>query len=64
MHNGENGLYQFEINGVNDEGNPLNASWSLVQGTADNIMDFNYVEGTLNPMNRLTLEMIPFADYK
>lgn len=64
VHNGENGLYQFEIDGVNDEGNPMNASWSLVQGTADNLMDFNYVEGALDPMNRLTLEMIPFADYK
>ena len=64
VHNGDNGLYQFEIDGLNDEGNPMNASWSLIQGTADNLMDFNYVEGTLDPMNRLTLEMIPFADYK
>ena len=42
----------------------MNASWSLIQGTADNLIDFNYVEGALDPMNRLTLEMIPFADYK
>ncbi|MBR5795978.1 MAG: hypothetical protein IKY26_07515 [Erysipelotrichaceae bacterium] len=64
LHDAGNGLYNVEVVGVKDEGAPLNIYWELVQSSTEGSVDFNCIEETLDPANRLTLPLISFADYK
>ena len=40
------------------------AAWELLPATPEDGFDFDYVEGALDPAGRLTLELIPFSQYK
>lgn len=58
LHPGEaDGTCRAEIAGENMIG-----LFGTFEG--DRVVDITYQEGTLDPANRLTLEMIPFSDYK
>ena len=58
LHSGETeGTYLAEINGED-------AAWQLVALEGQSMVDINYVEGVMDPAARLTLEMIPFSQYK
>ena len=58
LHPGETeGTYLAEIAG-------RDAAWQLMAVEGESIVDINYVEGVMNPADRLTLEMIPFSQYK
>ena len=51
------GAYLAEIDG-------RDAAWELLAVEGERIVDINYVEGAMDPAGRLTLDMIPFAQYK
>ena len=51
------GAYLAEIDG-------RDAAWQLMAVEGERIVDINYVEGAMDPAGRLTLEMIPFSQYK
>ena len=58
LHSGETeGTYLSEINGED-------AAWQIVALEGQSMVDINYVEGVMDPAARLTLEMIPFSQYK
>lgn len=57
LHPGEGGTYLAEIGG-------MNAAWQLKDEADSNLVDIIYQEGTLDPANRLTLELTPFSQYK
>ena len=58
LHAGEtDGTYLAEIGG-------RDAAWQLVALEGQSMVDINYVEGAMDPGGRLTLEMIPFSQYK
>ena len=58
LHPGESeGTYLAEIAG-------RDAAWQLTAVEGESIVDINYVEGVMNPADRLTLEMTPFSQYK
>ena len=58
LHSGEaEGSYLAEIDG-------RDAAWELIALEGESIVDINYVEGAMDPAGRLTLEMIPFSQYK
>lgn len=58
LHNSEtNGAYMAEIDG-------RDAAWLLGTVEGESIVDITYQEGAMDPSGRLTLEMIPFSQYK
>lgn len=58
LHAGETeGTYAAEIGGED-------AAWLLGAEEGDSLVDIHYQEGTLDPAERLTLELIPFSQYK
>ena len=58
LHSGEvDGTYLAEIGGAN-------AAWLLEAEEGEAIVNINYQEGALDPVGRLTLNMIPFSQYK
>ena len=57
LHAGEADTYVAEIGGQD-------AAWLLQAEEDSNLVDIIYQEGALDPANRLTLEMIPFSQYK
>lgn len=58
LHIGETeGTYTAEIEG-------RDAAWELLALEGQSIIEINYVEGAMDPAGRLTLEMIPFSQYK
>ena len=58
LHAGEaDGTYLAEIAG-------RDAAWLLGALEGEGIVDIRYQEGTMDPVGRLTLEMIPFSRYK
>ena len=40
------------------------AAWLLGTVEGESIVDITYQEGAMDPSGRLTLEMIPFSQYK
>ena len=56
LHVGET-TYLAEIEG-------RDAAWRLDAVEGESIIDINYVEGAMDPAGRLTLDMIPFSQYK
>lgn len=59
-HNGDNGLYLLEIYNENE----ISGHWVLLEASDEDLFDFSYAENTLDSMNRLTINLIPFAEYK
>ena len=58
LHSGEvEGTYEAEIV-------DLDAAFVIAAAQAENTFDFDYREGAMDPANRMTLELIPFAQYK
>lgn len=58
MHSGETeGIYMVEIAG-------RDAAWLIGPAGSETILDINYQEGALDPSGRMTLELIPFSQYK
>lgn len=58
LHAGEaDGTYLAEIAG-------RDAAWLLGAEEGEGIVDTHYQEGAMDPAGRLTLEMIPFSEYK
>ena len=58
LHSGEaEGAYLAEIDGQG-------AAWELLAVEGQSIVDINYVEGAMDPAGRLTLDMLPFSQYK
>ena len=58
LHSGEvDGTYVAEIGGAD-------AVWLLEAEEGEAIVNINYQEGALDPAGRLTLNMIPFSQYK
>ena len=58
LHAGETeGTYVAEIGGED-------AAWLLGAEEGDSLVDIHYQEGTLDPAERLTLELTPFSQYK
>ena len=57
LHSGEADTYVAEIIG-------RDAAWLLGAVEGEAIVDINYQEGAMDPAGRLTLEMIPFSQYK
>lgn len=58
LHAGEaDGTYLAEIDG-------RDAAWLLGAMEGEGIVDTQYQEGAMDPAGRLTLEMIPFSQYK
>lgn len=51
------GIYELEIAGTN-------AAWVIKTASSVNTFDFNHREGSMNPAERMTLELIPFSQYK
>lgn len=54
---GTDGIYMAEIYG-------RDAAWLLEATEGESIINIIYQEGTVDPTNRLTLDMIPFSQYK
>ena len=58
LHSGEvEGTYEAEIVG-------LDAAFVIATAQAENTFDFDYRDGAMDAANRMTLELIPFAQYK
>ena len=57
LQSGEAGGYVAEIDGEN-------AAWLLKAEEGTKLVDITYQEGAMDPAERLTLEMIPFSQYK
>ncbi len=64
LHPGETGTHMAEIGGSYVPEDGIKGYWLLGAYEDDRIVDINFQEGTLDPANRLTLEMIPFSQYK
>lgn len=57
LHHGEGNTYVAEIIGED-------AAWLLLPEEGSSMVDIVYQEGTMDPAGRLTLELIPFSQYK
>ena len=58
LHSGETaGTYAVEIAGCD-------AAWLIEPADAEHTFDFTYWEGTMDPSDRMTLDLIPFSQYK
>jgi hypothetical protein len=57
LHPGEGDPYVAEIGGAD-------AAWQLEPEEGTNLVEIIYQEGAMDPAGRLTLEMIPFSQYK
>ena len=57
LHSGEANTYVAEIGGAD-------AAWLMGAKEGESIVDITYQEGAMDPAGRLTLEMIPFSQYK
>ena len=58
LHSGEvEGTYEAEIVG-------FDAAFVIATAQEENTFDFDYREGAMDAANRMTLELIPFAQYK
>ena len=65
MHPGEDGTYVAEIGGsYMPEDGGTKGYWLLGAYEDERIVDINHQEGSMDPAGRLTLEMIPFSQYK
>ena len=58
LHPGQSeGTHEVEIEG-------MNSAFVIAPAQTENTFDFDYREGTMDPANRIPLELIPFAQYK
>lgn len=64
LHPGEGSTHMAEIGGSYVPEDGIKGYWLLGAYEDDRIVDINFQEGTLDPTNRLTLDMIPFSKYK
>ena len=64
LHPGQGGTHMAEIGGSYVPEDGTKGYWLFGAYEDDRIVDINFQEGTLDPANRLTLEMIPFSQYK
>ena len=64
LHPGEDGTYVAEIGGSYMTEDGTKGYWLLDAYEDEKIVDINFQEGVLEPADRLTLEMIPFSQYK
>ena len=65
LHPGEDGTYVAEIGGsYMPEDGGTKGSWLLGAYEDERIVDITHQEGSMDPAGRLTLEMIPFSQYK
>ena len=64
LHPGQGSTHMAEIGGSYVPEDGIKGYWLLGAYEDDRIVDINFQEGTLDPANRLTLEMIPFSQYK
>ena len=65
LHPGEDDTYVAEIGGtyVAEDGS-TDGVWLLKAEEGSNLVDIIYQEGAMDPAGRLTLDMIPFSQYK
>ena len=64
LHPSQDGTYLAEIGGSYVPEDGIKGYWLLGAYEDERIIDINFQEGTLDPANRLTLEVIPFSQYK
>ena len=58
LHHGEtDGTYVAEIVGQN-------SAWVITPAEAENTFDFSYLDEAMDSSTRITLELIPFSEYK
>ena len=58
LHSGEaDGTYEAEIIGHD-------SAWVIMPAESENIFEFTYREGAMDPAGRLTVDLIPFSRYK
>ena len=65
LHSGEDGTYVAEIGGsYMPEDGSMRGAWLLGAYEDERIVSNTHQEGSMDPAGRLTLEMIPFSQYK
>lgn len=64
IHEGENSLYRAELCGTYEDGTVITGTKEFYLGAGDGIFDWDYVDDELDASGRLTLEIIPFTDYR